>query len=32
LRVVATDLVAAGAPDLLTHAAAADVSDVRAQL
>jgi hypothetical protein len=32
LRVVAGDLVAAGAPDLLTHAAAADVSAVRAQL
>jgi hypothetical protein len=32
LRVTAADLVAAGADDLLTHAAAADVSTVRDQL
>jgi hypothetical protein len=32
LRVVAGDLVAAGASDLLTHAAAADVSAVRERL
>jgi hypothetical protein len=32
LRVVTADLVAAGASELLTHAAAADVSAVRAQL
>jgi hypothetical protein len=32
LRVVAVDLIAAGADDLLTHAAAADVSAVRERL
>lgn len=32
LRVVTRDLLAAGAPDNLTHAAAADVSEVRAAL
>jgi hypothetical protein len=32
LRVVAADLVAVGASDLLTHAAAADVAEVRAEL
>ncbi|GAA2524685.1 hypothetical protein [Pilimelia columellifera] len=32
LRVVANDLVASGASELLTHAAAADVSEVRASL
>jgi len=32
LQVVAMDLVTAGASDLLTHAAAADVAEVRAQL
>ncbi|HYN96486.1 MAG TPA: hypothetical protein VES42_21805 [Pilimelia sp.] len=32
LRVVTADLVAAGAPDLLAHAAAADVAQVREQL
>jgi hypothetical protein len=32
LRVVAADLVAAGASDLLAHAVAADVSAVRADL
>ncbi|HEX5740507.1 MAG TPA: hypothetical protein VFY17_03010 [Pilimelia sp.] len=32
LRVVTRDLLAAGAPDNLTHVAAADVSEVRAAL
>ncbi|HEU4422384.1 MAG TPA: hypothetical protein VFR67_07560 [Pilimelia sp.] len=32
LRVVAADLIAAGASDLLTHAAAADVAEVRGEL
>lgn len=32
LRVVTRDLLAAAAPDRLTHAAAADVSEVRSQL
>ncbi|GGK14721.1 hypothetical protein GCM10010124_04140 [Pilimelia terevasa] len=32
LRVVASDLLTAGAPDGLTHAAAADVAQVRATL
>jgi hypothetical protein len=32
LRVVVADLVAAGASDLLTHAAAADVAEVRDEL
>jgi len=32
LRVVAADLIAAGASEMLTHAAAADVAEVRAEL
>jgi hypothetical protein len=32
LRVVAADLVVSGASDMLTHAAAADVAEVRAEL
>jgi hypothetical protein len=32
LRVVAADLVVSGATDMLTHAAAADVAEVRAEL